>query len=43
MLDAVMHSLPMNGGTCGKFMTMNRLEVKLAFVFKIIISNDLMI
>ena len=32
MLDAVMHSLPMNGGTCGKFMTMNRLEVELAFV-----------
>ena len=33
MFDAVMHSLPMNGRTCGKFMTMNRLErVDLAFV-----------
>ena len=31
MFDAVIHSLPMNGGTCGKFMAMNRLEVELAF------------
>ena len=30
MFDAVMHSLPMNRGTCCKFMALNRLELELA-------------
>ena len=31
MFDAVMHSLPMNRGTCCKFMALNRLGVESEF------------